>query len=222
MHLRADVVNWLLEFADIDDLPPVKSGADIGAIDRARYERRLGLVPGALSIGRFSRDFADLDVAGIGERLLDEGFLGSMIRTPEPVASTDDAGGQPEEPNEPEDRFRRLLAAIGLNAEEILVLSGSPDVAWHFARWGAVTPEVRRQPGGIDLSRFGLAIIGRGQAGHKDFEPWTQLIKSYDKHHGPTMITTPSSNLSGILEYLWTQRESIGRYVEAWRAGGAS
>jgi hypothetical protein len=67
------------------------------------------------------------------------------------------------------------------------------------------------------MSRYGLAIIGRGQAGHKDFEPWTQLIKSYDKHLGPTMITSPSSNVSGILEYLWTQRESIRRYVDAWR-----
>jgi hypothetical protein len=219
MRRRAAVVNWLLDFFEIDDLPRVKPGADIGAIDRSRYERRLGLVPGSLSIGRFSRDFAGLDSANIGERLLDEGFLGSIIRAPAQRGPDDPVDTLPDEPSDPEARFQRLLAGVGLAAGEVLVLSGSPDVAWHFDRWGAVTPDVRRQPGRLDLSRFGLAIIGRGQAGHKDFEPWTQLIRSYDKHLGPTMITTPSSNLSGILEFLWTQRESIRRYVDAWRAG---
>jgi len=78
-------------------------------------------------------------------------------------------------------------------------------------------PEVRRLPGKLDVTRFGLAIVGRGQAGHKDFEPWTQLIKAAGKHIGPAILVTPSSNVSGILEYLWTQRASISRYVEAWR-----
>lgn len=218
LRLRSEVVNWLLAFADIDDLPPVPAGADIGAIHRARYERRLGLVPGSLSLGRFSKDFGNLSVEEIGEQLLDEGFLGSMIRKPPAEASEEPDLEEAEQTNEPEERFRRLLTAIGLKAEEVLVLSGSPDVSWHFARWGAVVPEVRRHPGKPDMSRYGLAIIGRGQAGHKDFEPWTQLIKSYDKHLGPTMITSPSSNVSGILEYLWTQREAIRRYVDTWRA----
>jgi hypothetical protein len=217
LALRSAVVNWLLAFAGIDDLPALDDGADMGAIDRARYERRLALLPGSLSLGRFSHDFAELPVETIGERLLDEAYLGSMIRKPRPVASE-----EPDEPiqegsGDPEERFRRLLEAIGLQESEVLVLSGSPDVSWHFAHWGAVVPEVRRHPGKPDMSRYGLAIIGRGQAGHKDFEPWTQLIKSYDKHLGPTMITSPSSNVSGILEYLWTQRESIRRYVDAWR-----
>ena len=217
LHRRSAVVNWLLEFAEIKDLPPVPAGADIGAIDRARYERRLHLVSGSLSLGRFSRDFDGLDVAEIGERLLDESYLGSIIR--EPVARVDavQQAEPPDESNDPEERFRRLLDVIGIQPNQVLFLSGSPDVSWHFARWGASVPEVRRHPGTVDLSRYALAIIGRGQAGHKDFEPWTQLIKSYDKHLGPTMITSPSSNISGILEYLWTQRASIRRYVDAWR-----
>lgn len=220
LHLRSEVVNWLLAFADIGDLPAIPAGADMGAIDRAKYERRLGLVSGSLSLGRFSNDFAGLPVDEIGERLLDEGFLGSMIRNRAGGSSEEPEQAATEESNEPEERFRRLIAAIGLAPDEVLVLSGSPDVSWHFARWGAVVPEVRRHPGKPDMSRYGLAIIGRGQAGHKDFEPWTQLIKSYDKHLGPTMITSPSSNVSGILEYLWTQRDAIRRYVDAWRATG--
>lgn len=219
-RLRSEVVNWMLAFADVADLPPVSTGADIGAIDRAKYERRLGLVSGALSIGRFSRDFEALSVEEIGERLLDEGYLGSIIRQPDAGArEAPEREGDPDI-DEPEDRFYRLLEAIGLEPGEVLVLSGSPDVSWHFARWGASVPEVRRHPGKTDMARYGLAIIGRGQAGHKDFEPWTQLIRSYDKHLGPTMITSPSSNISGMLEYLWTQREAIRRYVDDWRVTG--
>jgi len=222
LRLRSSTVNWLLAFAEVEDLRPITPGADMGAIERARYERRLELVPGALSIGRFVNDFAGFDAAQAGERLLDEAFLGTMIRAQREESTSVSSDESPPEPsNEPEDRFQRLLDAIGLAPEEVLVLSGSPDVSWHFAAWGAAVPEVRRHPGRQDLSRYGLAIIGRGQAGHKDFEPWTQLIKSYDKHLGPTMITTPSSNVSGILEYLWTQRASIRRYVDTWRCAGA-
>jgi len=217
LRLRALTVNWLLDFAEIDDLPVIAPDADMGALDRARYERRLGLVSGALSVGRFIHDFADLGAADVGERLLDEAYLGAIVRSPQPETPTDDPEEATDSSNEPEARFQRLLEAIGLEAGEVLVLSGSPDVSWHFANWGAAVPEVRRHPGRPDFSRYGLAIIGRGQAGHKDFEPWTQQIKSYDKHRGPTMITTPSSNVSGILEYLWTQRESIRRYVDVWR-----
>jgi hypothetical protein len=219
MLLRTAAVNWMLDFAEISDLPHVDPGSDMGALDRSRYERRLGLINGALSIGRFSHDFAGMSAPEVGERLLDEAFLGSIIRAPqaEPRAETEEAPADTS--NDPEERFRRLLDAIGLAAGEVLVLSGSPDVSLHFADWGAAVPEVRRHPGRPDFSRYGLAIIGRGQAGHKDFEPWTQQIKSYQKHLGPTMITTPSSNVSGILEYLWTQRESIRRYVDVWRGG---
>lgn len=218
-RLRTETVNWLLDFAEIADLPRVAPGTDMGALDRSRYERRLGLINGALSIGRFGHDFVGLSAPEVGERLLDEAFLGSIIRAPQFEAPAEPVEPPADISNEPEERFQRLLDAIGLAADEVLVLSGSPDVSWHFANWGAVVPEVRRHPGRPNFSRYGLAIIGRGQAGHKDFEPWTQQIKSYQKHLGPTMITTPSSNVSGILEYLWTQRESIRRYVDVWRGG---
>ena len=208
----------MLAFADVSDLPRADAGTDVGAIDRARYERRLGLLPGSLSIGRFNRDFAEMDAAAIGERLLDEAYVGAMSRLEAPKREAD-AGTVEEvlESDDPHERFKRLLDEIGLEASEVLVLTGSPDVALVFAKWGAVAPEVRRSPGMLDVTRFGLAVVGRGQAGHKDFEPWTQLIKSAGKHHGPSILITPSSNISGILEYLWRQRASIRRYVEVWR-----
>jgi hypothetical protein len=98
------------------------------------------------------------------------------------------------------------------------MLTGSPDVALAFNRWGVVVPELRRHPGHTDFTRFGLAIVGRGQAGHKVFEPWTQQIRSYEKHVGPTMLTAPSSNVSGILDFLHAQRASIERYTSVWHA----
>lgn len=214
---RAGAINWLLAFADVADLPQVEARADLGAIDRAKYERRLGLLPGSLSIGRFASDFAALDAAGIGERLLDEAYLGAMNRVAAAKTSDDALETGTDTPLDPQERFNRLLDEIGLASDEVLVLTGSPDVGLVFARWGAVVPEVRRLPGKLDVTRFGLAIVGRGQAGHKDFEPWTQLIKAAGKHIGPAILVTPSSNVSGILEYLWTQRASISRYVDAWR-----
>lgn len=217
LAVRSSVVNWLLEFAGVEDIPPVAPAADIGPIDRAKYERRLDLLPGSLSIGRFAKDFPDMDVAAIGERLLDEAYLGSILRRPR-VASGDDVVDQEPVELDLDTRFEQLTEAIDLSVDEILMLTGSPDVGLAFSRWGVVVPELRRQPGHTDFTRFGLAIVGRGQAGHKVFEPWTQLIKSYDKHLGPTLVTSPSSNVSGILEFLWNQRESIRRYVDIWRS----
>jgi hypothetical protein len=214
---RAAAINWLLAFADVADLPLVRAETDLGAIDRAKYERRLGLLPGSLSIGRFTRDFADLDAAAIGERLLDEAYVGAMSRLEPAKPAAEAPVSTPAEPDDPRERFQRLLDEIGLDAGEVLVLTGSPDVALVFDRWGASAPEVRRPPGRLDVTRFGLAVVGRGQAGHKDFEPWTQLIKNAGKHNGPAILITPSSNISGILEYLWSQRASIRRYVQAWR-----
>lgn len=216
--LRAAAVNWMLAFADVDDLPEASADDDLGAIDRAKYERRLGLLSGSLSIGRFRNDFAGMDAAAIGERLLDEAYVGAMSRSETPKPDDDPiAPVESGEPEEPHERFLKFLDEIGLDPGEVLVLTGSPDVALAFANWGASAPEVRRSPGRLDVTRFGLAVVGRGQAGHKDFEPWTQLIKNAGKHIGPAILITPSSNISGILEYLWTQRASIGRYVEAWR-----
>ena len=216
--LRAAVVNWLLEFAGIDDLPLIASGADIGPIDRARYERRLDLLPGSLSIGRFPRDFPNMNVEIIGMHLLDESYLGTMQRSQERARPEPDLAPEPDSEPDLQTRYIEFLDAIGLESNEVLMLTGSPDVGRLFARWGAYTPELRRQPGHTDFSRYGLAIIGRGQAGHKLFEPWTQTIKAYDTHVGPTMLTSPSSNVSGMLTFLWEQRESIRRYVDEWRA----
>lgn len=213
--LRAEVVNWLLEFAEIDHLPRINRGADIGAIDRARYERDLGLMSRSLSIGRFGRDFAGLPVEQIGALLLDEAYLGSIQRAPD-GARTPKIPAEPD-PIDLDTRFANILTSIDLRPDEVLILTGSPDVALAFSGWGAFAPELRRQPGHTDFTRFGLAIIGRGQAGHKVFEPWTQVIKSYEKHLGPTLITSTSSNVSGILDFLWSRRESIRRYVDVWR-----
>jgi hypothetical protein len=215
---RAATINWMLDFAEVTDLSPVDPRVDLGAIDRAKYERRLGLLAGSLSLGRFKSDFGTLESAEIGERLLDEAYVGSMSRT-DASKLNDSVVSEPEaaEPGDPYDRFQRLLGEIGLDAGEVLVLTGSPDVGLVFSKWGASAPEVRRAPGRLDVTRFGLAVVGRGQAGHKDFEPWTQLIKGAGKHNGPAILITPSSNISGILEYLWTQRASIRRYVDAWR-----
>ena len=214
--LRSDVVNWLLSFAEIDHLPQIEPGADIGAIDRAKYERELGLMARSLSIGRFGKDFAGLSVEQIGGLLLDEAYLGSIQRAPD-VAATPKASPEPD-PTDLSTQFANVLTAIDLRADEVLMLTGSPDVALAFSAWGAFAPELRRQPGHTDFTRFGLAIIGRGQAGHKVFEPWTQVIKSYEKHRGPTLITSTSSNVSGILDFLWDRRESIRRYVDVWRS----
>ncbi|MGH2551747.1 MAG: hypothetical protein ACRDHN_20365 [Thermomicrobiales bacterium] len=214
---RAAAINWMLVFAEVTDLPPVDPAADLGAIDRAKYERRMGLLNGSLSLGRFKRDFGALEPGAIGERLLDEAYVGSMSRADAAKLDAPASGLDAEESDDPFDRFQRLLGEIGLDAGEVLVLTGSPDVGLVFSRWGASAPEVRRAPGRLDVTRFGLAVVGRGQAGHKDFEPWTQLIKGAGKHIGPAILITPSSNISGILEYLWTQRASIRRYVDAWR-----
>jgi hypothetical protein len=213
--VRSKVVNWLLAFAEIDDLPRVSPGADIGPIDRARYERRLDLLPGSLSLGRFGRDFPNLAPDAIGAQLLEEAYFGSIQRLP--VAIQD--SGNPELPDSLalHDRFNQFLSEVDLMSEEVIMLTGSPDVGLMFGRWGVYVPELRRQPGHTNFTRFGLAIVGRGQAGHKVFEPWTQLIKSYEKHLGPTLVTSPSSNVSGILDFLWSQRSSIRRYVDQWR-----
>lgn len=214
--VRSNVVNWLLTFGGVGDLPAVSRGADIGAIDRARYERRLDLLPGALSIGRFPKDFPGMAVEEIGAQLLDEAYLGTMQRVP--LAVEEPEIEETDIELDPEQRFIMFTRAVGLEPSSILMLTGSPDVALAFGQWGVVTPELRRQPGHTDFSRFGLAIIGRGQAGHKQFEPWTQAIKNYETHIGPTLMTSPSSNLSGILTFLWDQRDSIRRYVIAWNA----
>jgi len=149
LRLRALTVNWLLDFAEIDDLPVIAPDADMGALDRARYERRLGLVSGALSVGRFIHDFADLGAADVGERLLDEAYLGAIVRSPQPETPTDDPEEATDSSNEPEARFQRLLEAIGLEAGEVLVLSGSPDVSGTAAPQFALrSGDHRAGPGG--------------------------------------------------------------------------
>lgn len=216
MLVRSNVVNWLLTFADVEDLPKVSPGADIGPIDRARYERRLHLLSGSLSLGRFERDFPNLSTEAIGTQLLDEAYVGSIQRLPLAVADSDEV--VETENVDLEARFRQILDEVDLASHEVIMLTGSPDVGLTFSKWGVYAPELRRQPGHTDFTRFGLAIVGRGQAGHKVFEPWTQLIKSYEKHLGPTLVTSPSSNVSGILDFLWNQREPIRRYVDEWRS----
>jgi hypothetical protein len=216
LAIRAQVVNWLLSFAEIVDLPPIPNDADMGALERARYERRLDLLPGSLSIGRFERDFPELSVPQIGAQLLDEAYVGAIQRIPVQIEQGDSTEETPVA-DDLSSRFERILAEIGLSAGEVIMLTGSPDVGLTFSAWGVYVPELRRQPGHTDFRRFGLAIVGRGQAGHKVFEPWTQLIRSYEKHLGPTLVTSPSSNVSGLLDFLWNQRTSIGRYVEIWR-----
>lgn len=215
--LRAAVVNWLLEFGEVDDLKPVAADHDLGALDRSRYERRLGLPSGSLSIGRFSGEFQSERVDVIGERLLDEAYLGAVIRAPtEPVVVETDAIPVLEA-RDPAERFARFLQEIDLAPAQVLMLSGSGDVSAFFAAQGAETPDLRRHPGTFDVTRFALAVVCRGPLGHKDFEPWTQLVKNAGKHNGPTLLTATSSNISGIIEFLWTRREPIRRYVDVWR-----
>lgn len=216
--LRAAVVNWLLAFGEIDDLKTVAADRDLGALDRSRYERRLGLPSGSLSIGRFSGEFRAEPVETIGERLLDEAYLGAVVRLPgEPLAADELDAAPVVEARDPAERFARFLAAIDLQPEQVLMLSGSGDVSAFFAAQGAETPDLRRHPGTFDVTRFGLAVVCRGPLGHKDFEPWTQLVKNAGKHNGPTLLTATSSNISGIIEFLWERREPIRRYVDAWR-----
>src|SRR6188472_2009692 len=126
--LRAEVVNWLLQFGEIDDLKPVAADHDLGALDRSRYERRLGLPSGSLSIGRFSGEFQSDTVEEIGERLLDEAYLGAVVRTPsEPeIAETDAVPATIT--RDPAERFARFLEAIDLAPAQVLMLSGSGDV----------------------------------------------------------------------------------------------
>lgn len=215
MVVRAEVVNWLLEFADVEDLPAIVPGADIGPIDRAKYERRLDLVPGSLSIGRFEHDFPELSPEEIGIQLLEEAYIGSVQRLP--IAVDDEEVESEPENLDLESRYQQILAEIDLQPDQVIMLTGSPDVGQVFSNWGSYAPELRRQPGHTDFTRYGLAIVGRGQAGHKVFEPWTERIRTYEKHLGPTLLTSPSSNVSGILDFLWNQRESIRRYVDLWR-----
>ena len=215
--LRAAVVNWLLAFGEIDDLKPVAADHDLGALDRSRYERRLGLPSGSLSIGRFSGEFQGESVENIGERLLDEAYLGAVVRIPNEQVASEQLTETIEESRDPAERFARFLEAIDLAPAQVLMLSGSGDVSAFFAAQGAETPDLRRHPGTFDVTRFALAVVCRGPLGHKDFEPWTQLVKNAGKHNGPTLLTATSSNISGIIEFLWERREPIRRYVDVWR-----
>ena len=216
--LRADAVNWLLDFGDISDLRPVEQDRDLGALERNRYERRLGLPSGSLSIGRFSSDFRDMPIEMIGERLLDEAYLGSVWRLPVEAASDETAEEPGIESRDPAERFARFLVDIDLDAPKVMMLSGSGDVAAFFAERGTATPDLRRHPGTFDVTRFALAVVCRGPLGHKDFEPWTQLVKNAGKHNGPALMTATSSNISGIIEFLYERRAPIRRYVDAWRS----
>jgi hypothetical protein len=216
--LRADVINWLLAFGEIADLKPVERDRDLGALDRNRYERRLGLPSGSLSIGRFSGDFRDMPIEAIGERLLDEAYLGSVWRIPTELASDETEKDPDIESRDPAERFARFLVDIDLDASKVMMLSGSGDVAAFFAEQGTATPDLRRHPGTFDVTRFALAVVCRGPLGHKDFEPWTQLVKNAGKHNGPALLTATSSNISGIIEFLHERRVPIRRYVDAWRS----
>jgi hypothetical protein len=216
--LRADVINWLLAFGEISDLKAVKGDRDLGALDRSRYERRLGLPSGSLSIGRFSSDFRDMPIEMIGERLLDEAYLGSVWRSPAEAASDEIEDAPDTASRDPAERFARFLVDIDLEASKVMMLSGSGDVAAFFAEQGTATPDLRRHPGSFDVTRFALAVVCRGPLGHKDFEPWTQLIKNAGKHNGPALLTATSSNISGIIEFLHERRVPIRRYVDAWRS----
>jgi hypothetical protein len=216
--LRAKVVNWLLAFGEIRDLNPVVSDRDLGALDRNRYERRLGLPSGSLSIGRFSGDFRDMSIEAIGERLLDEAYLGSVWRSPSETSDDAPEDGSDIESRDPAERFARFLVDIDLEASKVMMLSGSGDVAAFFAEQGTATPDLRRHPGSFDVTRFALAVVCRGPLGHKDFEPWTQLVKNAGKHNGPALLTATSSNISGIIEFLHERRVPIRRYVDAWRS----
>src|SRR6478735_5347253 len=102
--LRAEVINWLLIFGEIGDLKSVKSDRDLGALDRNRYERRLGLPSGSLSIGRFRSDFQGMPIEAVGERLLDEAYLGSVWRLPAEAASDETAAAPGIESRDPAER----------------------------------------------------------------------------------------------------------------------
>jgi len=216
--LRAEVINWLLIFGEIGDLKSVKSDRDLGALDRNRYERRLGLPSGSLSIGRFSGEFLDLSIEAIGERLLDEAYLGSVWRSPSETPDDPLEDGPDIESRDPAERFARFLVDIDLEASKVMMLSGSVDVAAFFAEQGTATPDLRRHPGSFDVTRFALAVVCRGPLGHKDFEPWTQLVKNAGKHNGPALLTATSSNISGIIEFLHERQAPIRRYIDAWRS----
>src|SRR4051794_25292073 len=215
--LRAAAINWLLAFGEVRDLDEVRGDQDLGALDRNRYERRLGLPSGSLSIGRFSGDFRDLAIEAIGERLLDEAYLGSVWRSPSDTSDDIPEDGPDIESRDPAERFARFLVDIDLEASKVMMLSGSGDVAAFFAEQGTATPDLRRHPGSFDVTRFALAVVCRGPLGHKDFEPWTQLVKNAGKHNGPALLTATSSNISGIIEFLHERRVAIRRYVDAWR-----
>jgi hypothetical protein len=216
--LRAEVINWLLVFGEIADLKPVERDRDLGALDRNRYERRLGLPSGSLSIGRFSGEFHELPIEMIGERLLDEAYLGLVWRSPAEAASNETVTEPDIESRDPAERFARFLVDIDLEAPKMMMLSGSGDVAAFFAEQGTATPDLRRHPGSFDVTRFAVAVVCRGPLGHKDFEPWTQLVKNAGKHNGPALLTATSSNISGIIEFLHERRVPIRRYVDAWRS----
>jgi hypothetical protein len=216
--LRADAINWLLVFGEISDLKPVERDRDLGALDRSRYERRLGLPSGSLSIGRFRSDFQGMPIEAVGERLLDEAYLGSVWRLPAEAASDETAAAPGIESRDPAERFARFLVDIDLEASKVMMLSGSGDVAAFFGEQGTATPDLRRHPGSFDVTRFALAVVCRGPLGHKDFEPWTQLVKNAGKHNGPALLTATSSNISGIIEFLHERRVPIRRYVDSWRS----
>ena len=188
-------------------LPPLGDDARLEGAGRARYERGLGLPKGALAWGRFDGEFAGWTVARIVARLDRERSAPAQSRpTPETAAMS------------PEAYLAETFADLGLEPQQTLWLTGSPEVRRALEAVGASAPLLRSAPSQDQLRGYAIAVMCRGPVGHKVTNPWTEAIARMAPFTGPKLVHAWSSNISGIARSVWEQRAGLRPYVDHWRA----
>ena len=203
--LRAKAINELIEWSGslLEQLP---GDRDLSADDRRMWEELLHLRPGALSWRRFSEEFAGWEPERVAGALWAE-----ARRWSEPEAASEPGGWQ--------DKVRAFLDYVELEPRRALWLVGADDVARELATAGLEVPRLRNHPQAASLRRYGVAILCRGPKGHKDFNPWTGPITRMERTYaGPKLLTSTSSNISGIAGFVYRERGQIREYVRRWRA----
>lgn len=199
LKLRSLAINEMIRAVD-PSLAPLRIGQDLSADERRMWEALLHLPEGALSWHRFSAEFRGYSVRQIAGALLGE------------------AQGSSAPFQSPTETIRSILEFVDLRPNQTVWLTGSGDVQAELSALGVTIPHLRHVPVAGTLDRFGLAVMCRGPFHHKDVQSWLNALRRRPKFHGPMVMTTVSSNISGIASDLYSEREPIRAYVRSWRS----
>jgi len=209
LGLRPEAVNELIaqHGLAVPGLAPLVTDGDLDGDRRRVYETGLGLPKGALAWGRFGGAGAELGGLSL------ERVVARLLAERVPVVAGDAVPATP-----PETYLAEIFADLGLEPQQMLWLTGSPEVRRALEAVGASAPLLRSGPSQDQLRGYAIAVMCRGPVGHKVTNPWTEAIARMAPFTGPKLVHAGSSNISGIARSVWEQRAVLRAYVDRWRA----